>query len=227
MKLKINQNTLYGLILFFSILLFVFYIYSQRVRWNNLDALQILQVESQKWGSPYIMVRKLGGLAVWTSEQLKNTCFTRIELYDESVSHCVPKPHRDFLYTFIKYDVSPEKFQDVLSLSGSVAYDPLKKELRARCGSQEANIATLYLATEIASGNQNLSDIQANKLYKQTIVSTQDPKQVEKLYTALCDNVSNQPGNPKWTGYWPAAFPEGCCPGYNPNTNTCGSPQTE
>ena len=221
--MKIRQNTLYGLVLFFSILLFVFYIYSHRIRWKNRDAIQVLQVETQKWGSPFIISKKPGGLAIWTREQLTDTCFERIELYDESVPHCVPKPHRDFLYTFVKYDVTPDKFSDVLSLSGSVAFDPLKKELRARCGSQEANIATLYLATEIANGNKNLSDIQANKLYKQTIVSTQDPKQVEKIYSALCDNIRNQTGNSGWTGYWPAAFPEGCCKGYNPETNTCGS----
>ena len=35
------------------------------------------------------------------------------------------------------------KLYDVLSISGSVNYDPLKKELFARCGSFEANFATL------------------------------------------------------------------------------------
>ena len=66
-----------------------------------------------------------------------------------------------------------------------------------------------------------LSDIQKNELYKKTIQSTIDPKNVEMLYKNLCDNVKNQPGNPNFTGFWPAAFKEGCCPGYNPKTNTC------
>ena len=110
----------------------------------------------------------------------------------------------------------------MLSLSGSVSYDPLKKLIRARCGSQEANIATLYLTTEIASGNQKIEDIQKNKIYKKTILSTKNPTQVKKLYSKLCHNVETQSGNPKFTGFWPAAFPEGCCGGYDPTTNTCG-----
>ena len=104
---------------------------------------------------------------VWLSWQNRLYLnFDLIELRDESVPHCVPLPHRDFLYTFIKYEVSPDRFKDVLSLSGSVSYDPLKKLIRARCGSQEANIATLYLATEIASGKQTIEDIQRNKYIK-------------------------------------------------------------
>mgnify|MGYP001059045026 CR=1 FL=1 len=133
----------------------------------------------------------------------------------------MPLPHRDFLYTYINYDVSPNIFTDVLSLSGSVSYDPLKKLIRARCGSQEANIATLYLTTEIASGNQTIEDIQKNKIYKQTILSTKDAQAVNNLYNKLCNNVKTQKGNPQFTGFWPAAFPEGCCDGYNLNTNTC------
>ena len=93
--------------------------------------------------------------------------------------------------------------------------------IRARCGSQEANIATLYLATEIASGKQTIEDIQKNKLYKSTILSTKDSNNVKDLYNKLCYNIENQSGNPEFTGFWPAAFSEGCCPGYNPTTNTC------
>jgi len=218
---KLSNNQLL-IVVIVVVLVFVYYVYTQRMGWEHTDAVAILQVETGKWGAPSILVKSKGGLAIWTREQLSNTCFECIELYDESVSHCVPLPHRDFLYTFIKYDVSPETFADVLSLSGSVSYDPLKKLLRARCGSQEANIATLYLATEIASGKQNIQNIQKEELYKQTIISTKNPETVKELYNKLCQNVDNQPGNPNFTGFWPAAFPEGCCDGYNPNTNTCG-----
>ena len=207
--------------LFLLIILFVIYVNSQRINWSHSDALSVLNIESKKWGKPYILAKKKGGFAIWTKEQLKDTCFFKIILQDESVPHCVPLPHRDFLYTYIKYELSPKLFSDVLSLSGSVSYDPLKKLISARCGSQEANIATLYLATEIASGHQTIQNIQKNKLYKKTILSTKDPKNVDLLYKKLCDNVKNQPGNPEFTGYWPAAFKEGCCAGYNPKTNTC------
>ena len=220
---KINYNMNFILV-FSSIilgLLLVVLTYTQRFGWENSDAAAYLHTAVSKWGKPAHLSRKKGGYAIWNKEQLKNTCFDLIELKDESVPHCVPLPHRDFLYTYINYEVSPDLFKDVLSLSGSVSYDPLKKLIRARCGSQEANIATLYLATEIASGNQTIEDIHNNKLYKETILSTQNPKNVENLYKKLCDNVKNQSGDPGFTGYWPAAFSEGCCPGYNPKTNSC------
>ena len=60
-----------------------------------------------------------------------------------------------------------------------------------------------------------------NKIYKKTILSTQIPKNVEMIYNRLCKNINNQLGNPEFTGFWPAAFPKGCCQGYNPKTNTC------
>ena len=62
---------------------------------------------------------------------------------DEYVDHDKPKQHFDFLYSYINIYVPPSKLYDVLSISGSVNYDPLKKELFARCGSFEANFATL------------------------------------------------------------------------------------
>ena len=217
---KLSKQTLF--LAFISLPLLLIIITSiNKIQWEHSDAKAYLKTAISKWGKPANISKQKGGYAIWNREQLKDTCFELIELRDESVPHCVPLPHRDFLYSYIKYEVTPELFSDVLSLSGSVSYDPLKKLIRARCGSQEANISTLYLATQIASGKQTIDDIQKNELYKKTIQSTIDPKNVEMLYKNLCDNVKNQPGNPNFTGFWPAAFKEGCCPGYNPKTNTC------
>lgn len=173
------------------------------------------------YGTPSLVDYSSGGFAVWNKNKLKNTCFHKIELLDESVPHCVPKPHRDFLYTYVKYEVPKNRVLDVLSLSGSVSYDPLKKLLRARCGSEEANIATLYLATGIGNGKASINKIHNENLYKKTIVSTLSESNVHMYYKKLCEHLKNQPGNPKWTGYFPLAFPEGCCKGYNPKKNKC------
>lgn len=211
-----------NLIIIVIVILFIIVTNYNRLDWENSDAVAYLAVATNKWGPPDNISKNKGGIAIWSRNKLKNTCFEQIELRDESVPHCVPLPHRDFLYTYIKYDIHPDRFSDVLSLSGSVSYDPLKKLLSARCGSNEANIATLYLATEIASGNRNIDDIQKNKLYKKTIVSTSNKENVNKLYNNLCSNIKNQSGNIGNTGFWPAAFSEGCCPSYNPKKNTCG-----
>lgn len=178
--------------------------------WQHQDAAESVVVLTNKYGAPKILHKGIGGLAVWTADQLQQTCFVRIEVLDESVPHCKPADHRDHTYHYVNYDVSPEKFLDVTSLSGSVSYDPLKKLLRARCGSEEANVATLALATQIGEGNLTLNYVQGNEMYKAWIQSTRKPDNVKKLYDLLCYNIQNQKGNPVSDGYWPLAFPAGC-----------------
>ena len=53
----------------------------------------------------------------------------------------------------------------VLSISGSINYDGLKKLLTARCGGIGANLATLYLAMSLVSGKMNFQDIKRKGLY--------------------------------------------------------------
>lgn len=196
-----------------------------RMAWEHDDARQQLKLLTQKYGTPSHFSPKKGGLAIWDRSKLSGTCFERIELLDESVPHCAPSPHRDFLYTFINYEVPDDKVLDVISLSGSVAYDPLKKLLRARCGSEEANIATLYLATKIASKQTTLQEVQIQNMYKQAIVSTRDPQNVQFMLDQLCAEMQNQPGQPEWSGVFRLAFKDGCCKNYNPKLNSCGAHQ--
>ena len=183
---------------------------ASELEWKHKDAAESVVILTEKYGAPKILHKAEGGIAVWTADQLQHTCFVRIEVHDESVYHCKPAEHRDHTYHFVNYDVSPEKFLDVTSLSGSVNYDPLKKLLRARCGDEQANIATLALATQIGEGNVTLNFVQGNDMYKAWIMSTKKPDNVKKLYELLCYNVQNQKGNPISEGVWPLAFPEGC-----------------
>tara|TARA_B100000575_G_C23119980_1_gene647961 strand:- start:848 stop:1615 length:768 start_codon:yes stop_codon:yes gene_type:complete len=189
---------------------------------KHKDAAEQYDILTKKYGNPSISDLSEGGIAIWKKDKLKGTCFHEIKLLDESVSHCVPAPHRDFLYTYVKYEVPDDKVLDVISLSGSVAYDPLKKELRARCGSEAANIGTLYLATGIGNSKITFDEIQEKGLYKKVILSLQNKQNVEIYYKKLCKALEEQPGNPNWSGYFGLAFPEGCCAGYDPNKNTCG-----
>ena len=195
---------------------------SNNMKWEHKDAVQQYDLLVKKYGKPNIEDLNKGGICIWRKDKLKSTCFDYIELLDESVPHCVPAPHRDFLYTYVKYEVPVDKILDVTSLSGSVAYDPLKKSLRARCGSEAANIGTLYLATSIGNGKITLDEIQQKKLYKEVILSLRNKQNVALYYDILCTNLKEQPGDPNWSGYYPLAFPEGCCPGYDPEKNKCG-----
>lgn len=174
--------------------------------WENKDALESLNALVGKYGQPNILDSQAGGLAMWTPDQLLDTCFTRIEVRDEAVLHITPEDHGDHTYHYINYDISPEKFLDVTSLSGALVYDPMTKELRARCNSENHNIAILALATQIGEGNATLNFAQSNNMYTSWIGSTSKAENVKKLYELLCYNIDNQKGNPIPEGYWALAL---------------------
>ena len=143
-------------------------------------------------------------------------------LRDEAVPHKCPKSHTDFLYSYVKVAIQPHKLTGVLSLSGSVGYDPLKKLLSARCASLEANIATLKVATDIILDTkfiielnkkkveyQGIQGVQMYGIYGMTISNTAgNPKFVKELYQDLSKNLQEleKIEKPVETGYWIAAF---------------------
>ena len=67
-----------------------------KLHWKHKDAAYYLSDVMKLFGPPEILVPQAGGMAIWTEKQLKNTCYARHELKDESVNHCVPGPHKDF-----------------------------------------------------------------------------------------------------------------------------------
>ena len=97
----------------------------------------------EKYGEPDVIANQPKGICIWYIEQKDGDVHHSIELKDQYVGHCVPAKHNDFLYSYIKVYVPPEKIRQVLAVSGSVGYDGLQKLLYARCASFEANMATL------------------------------------------------------------------------------------
>lgn len=183
------------------------------MQWANKDAASYLPLLIAKYGQPSSIDPSVGGEVIWKKNRLLNTCFDRVVLKDESVAHCKPMMHRDFVYAYVNYDIPPSKFLEVTSLSGSISYDPLTKQLRSRCGSIEANIATLALATHIGEGHLSLNYVQANELYKQWMLDTKNPEKVDQMYDLMCFNLKHQKGNPEGEGHWVLASPEGCTRG--------------
>lgn len=180
------------------------------LNWGHRNAADYLPVLVAKYGQPSSIDPSPNGTIVWKKERLMNTCFDRIELRDESIPHCQPIDHNDFVYFYVNYDVAPSRFMEVESLSGSVGYDKLKKLLWARCGSAESAIATLALATHVGEGHVSLAYVQANEMFKQWILDTKNPGKVDQMYDLLCFNLKHQKGNPNESGNWPLAFPQGC-----------------
>jgi hypothetical protein len=154
-------------------------------------------------GEPYILVNKKGGIAIWNNAQLKDGIHNEIILRDEAIKHCVPANHYDFLTSYIKIYIPPKKIIDVLSVSGSVTYDGLKKLLSARCGSLEANYATFRTCLKILDDE--------NEDYSKNIKgkNNNDKENKEYIKAALIKN-HKQYSKELEEPFYPLAFPKGC-----------------
>ena len=147
------------------------------------------------YGEPKILDSAPGGRAIWTKEQLTKTCFDELVLRDESIAHKEPAPHKDFLYATITYEVSDKRLPDVLSLSKSIYYDKLKKQITARCHFMGANVSTLLLAVKLAKRKGNMNKAKKAEEYKKSIMSTvpdspsYDPMAYKKMEKKLCKLV--------------------------------------
>tara|TARA_Y100000816_G_scaffold274562_1_gene241953 strand:- start:584 stop:1561 length:978 start_codon:yes stop_codon:yes gene_type:complete len=117
------------------------------------------------FGKPTALSTARHGFAYWKTKGL----FDEHLLRDEDVKHCVPRPHHDYFYSSVKFFVPEDKFCDVLKVSGSLAYDGLKKLLTARCGGIGANYATIYLGMMIAQGKLTLKQVQSGDMYPKMI----------------------------------------------------------
>jgi hypothetical protein len=94
------------------------------------------------------------GHIIWSKENLGkkklkeySRVWERIEIRDESIIHKSPSSHNDFLYSWFKLDEELENYEAELfrKMSKSTSYDPLKKEVRARCHFMGANAITIWL----------------------------------------------------------------------------------
>jgi hypothetical protein len=202
------------------------------LKWKNKDAIKMHDNLIKLFGNPVGVISKLGGMSLWDERVLKNSkvfgmdnIFVEHIVRDEKVQHMCPIKHDDFFYSYIKIDISPNKLKEIIMLSGSVGYDPLKKMLYARCAGIAPNIATLKVVTDIIldkmvevllfDGNTNklkkhkyksLSDIQKKGIYGKTITRcVKDSDFLIETYSQLLKNVKKI-GIGKNTAYWRGAF---------------------
>ncbi len=143
------------------------------------------------YGQPSAVDPTPGGIAIWKRNFLQNTCLERLEIKDESIPHCMPTNHLDFVYVYVKYELITSRRIEVMGLSKNVGYDAEKQLLWARCGTVQAAIALLALVTQIGNGSINLNFALANELLEHYLVASQDPNQSNQLYDLLCYNVKH------------------------------------
>ncbi len=148
----------------------------------------------EEFGPPSVLDKEAGGFALWDKTDLEDegSCFEQIILKDELIPHSVPAPHTDFLYATYKLDIPKEMRCEVLKLSDSLFYDPLKTELIARCHFMGAVVSTLWLAVMMVKEAWTLEE--AKNLYGPTINSTimgsktYIEGEYEKMLDDLCEN---------------------------------------
>ena len=173
---------------------------------DHPNAKQVYEDIKHLYGKPYILVNKNGGIAIWNKEQIKEKgdyVHYEIILRDEAVEHCVPASHYDFLTSYVKVFIPKDKIMNVLSVSGSVSYDGLKKLLSARCANLEANYATLR--TCLKKLNNKDEDYKTN-IENRNENSKQNKDSVIKM---LKDNNEKYVKEMKLP-YYELAFPDGC-----------------
>jgi len=140
------------------------------------------------FGNPTFCSNVKNGMAYWKTRGL----FKEHLLRDEDIKHCVPANHYDYFYSTIEFYVPPEKRLDVLSISGSINYDGLKKTLTARCASIEANIATLYLGMSVGYGSMKIKDVKKQGLYSKYIRGEVKPYSVLRKEMMKMKRIQNK-----------------------------------
>jgi hypothetical protein len=189
----------------------------------------------KQFGKPIAISNTPGGIAIWNKEQLdiKNTkygknCYDEVILRDEEIVHHCPTKHDDFIYTSIKVPVKPNQIDMLISISGSIIYDPLKNTVTARCASLEANIATLKVVTDLLLQRkvhfkwrytlkdgtkinhefryENIDDAKEHDVYAIHLSLIDDEHFVKAIYNKLCDNVDELKNLNLNDGYWSKAF---------------------
>lgn len=175
-----------------------------QVYWQNQLPLQYLSIAIKILGAPSYVNPNAGGMAVWNNDILVNRgfVFSRVELHDEDVLQVIPYPHSGFLYYWVNYDLNDILYDDVLTMSGALQYDPIRKWLRARADCHEHCIGLLNLAMHVGEQKYSKSYAEDYELLKGYFMSISDPEKWKLLQKQFLDILGNQRGCPVSYGYW-------------------------
>jgi hypothetical protein len=131
------------------------------LQWENKLAISRANQFWASLGEPICMGKCRGGCISWNNVEMladregRGYVFDELKIVDEAVEHVVPAIHMDFFYVCMKLECPEERINSLLSLSESVMYDRLKRQVIVRCHFMPANIVSLYLATKIAKGDKS------------------------------------------------------------------------
>lgn len=167
------------IILFIALLIFSFYICKPQHQFTITDFMHELPKELYpdlvaKYGQPDIRTK---GVIGWYNKDM----YTRILLKDEQVANCKAEKYYDFLYFVIHVYIPKDKVCQIKSLSNSVLYDSLKRELIVRSNSIKTNVAIMYLVLLVATDQITIT----TALTEYNLIIKQPPNFVQELETKV------------------------------------------
>tara|TARA_Y100001937_G_scaffold127145_1_gene198428 strand:- start:197 stop:691 length:495 start_codon:yes stop_codon:yes gene_type:complete len=130
--------------------------------WKHEDAKKYSKELISKYGEPDVVT---DGMFLWKGRISK---FKKTYVRDESIEHCCPKPHRDYVYSTMIIDVPEDKMQAIAEASESIIVDQLKNEVTARCADIVANAITLGFVQKLVKGK--IDDDKAKEEYEKHIL---------------------------------------------------------
>lgn len=123
-------------------------------------------------GPPTLINPQRGGMAIWQNPGLRNNdyrVFKQVKIVDEQCFNNFPYPHIGFLYTYVKIKIPITILNKVLSISGDIMYDPVKKLLIVRGMSFGYNLALIAIVCQYVMGNITWYQIIDNNLIKKSL----------------------------------------------------------
>jgi hypothetical protein len=94
-----------------------------------------------------------------------------------------PYSHCDFLYASIRVHIPDELLPTILSISKSIMYDRLKKELTVRCHFMGAIVATMWLVMTLVNNPDKINVIA--KEFKNAVVASGQSHNYKKMHSEL------------------------------------------
>ena len=107
---------------------------------------------TDEYGEPDVLTNNM---ALWNGRISE---FTQTYVKDESIPHCCPKPHNDYVYSTMVIDVPEELMEAIAKASESIIVDQLKNEVTARCADIYANAITLGFVQKLVKGDIDPED---------------------------------------------------------------------
>ena len=136
--------------------------------WKHKDAKHYAETLTEKFGAPD---EETEDMVLWKGKISK---FDETYVRDESIEHCCPKPHRDYVYSTMTIDVPEDLMGAIAEASESIIVDQLKNTVTARCADINANAITLGFVQKLVDGDIKPED--SKKEYEKHILESIKPK---------------------------------------------------